>query len=164
MARLLLALLVLTTAGGARADDTALAQLGWLSGCWAAEGSPGSGEQWMPPAGGTMLGVSRTVRDGKTVAWEFLQIRTLDSGVLGYVSKPSGQPENAFPLLKLGDREVVFEDLEHDFPHRIIYRLGEGGALAARIEGLRSGTLRGVDFPFRRVDCDTWAAPPGERD
>ena len=80
-----------------------------------------------------MLGVSRTVRDGKTVAYEFLMIRPLEEGRLGYVSKPSGQPENSFPLLRMADGEVVFEDLEHDFPQRIIYRRGEGGGLPARM-------------------------------
>ena len=35
----------------------------------------GSGEQWMTPAGGTLLGISRTVAKGRTVAHEFMQIR-----------------------------------------------------------------------------------------
>ena len=37
----------------ANADPAAA--LAWLAGCWASEGAePGSGEQWMPPAGGTL--------------------------------------------------------------------------------------------------------------
>ena len=40
-----------------------LAPVAWISGCWIAEGKEhGSGEMWLAPAGGTMLGVSRTVR------------------------------------------------------------------------------------------------------
>jgi hypothetical protein len=45
--------------------------------------------------------------------------------------------------------------LAGDFPQRIMYRALPHGRLAARIEGLRGGTLRGVDFPMKRVACDT---------
>ena len=37
-----------------------VSRLSWLSGCWAYDDEePGSGEYWMPPAGGTMIAVSR---------------------------------------------------------------------------------------------------------
>ncbi len=50
-------------------------QLAWLSGCWAsAAGEPGSEEHWMQPAAGTMLGMNRFVRQGQTVAFEFMRI------------------------------------------------------------------------------------------
>ena len=50
-------------------------QLGWLAGCWKSDGAEaGSGEQWMPVAGGSLLGMARTVRAGRTVAWEFMRI------------------------------------------------------------------------------------------
>jgi hypothetical protein len=63
------------------AQDAELSKLAWLAGCWAAErGDAGSGEQWTPLAGGTMLGIGRTVRDGKTVEYEFLQIRRNEEG------------------------------------------------------------------------------------
>jgi len=64
-----------------RADADPAAALAWLAGCWASEGGePGSGEQWMPPAGGTLLGTSRTVAKGRTVAHEFMQIREQEPG------------------------------------------------------------------------------------
>jgi hypothetical protein len=132
--------------------------LAWLAGCWAAlDGEPGSGEQWTAPAGGTLLGVSRTVAGGRTVAHEFLQIREVAPGKLAYVAQPSGQAAaTVFPLLRSGPREVVFENPDHDFPQRILYRLDGEGVLRARIEGLDGGKLQGVDFPMRRVAC---AAP-----
>lgn len=47
--------------------------LKWLSGCWALDNQErGSGENWMSPAGGSMIGVSRIVADGKTVAFEYM--------------------------------------------------------------------------------------------
>lgn len=146
--------LVATTAG-AQPNPDALTRLAWLAGCWASErGEPGSVEQWMPLAGGTMLGMSRTVKNGRTLEHEFLQIRTTTENRVVYIAEPSGQKRTVFELLRMDEREVVFENLAHDFPQRVIYRRGEGGQLAARIEGLRNGVMRGVDFPLRRESCD----------
>lgn len=132
-----------------------LARLAWLAGCWIADGAePGSGEQWMPLAGGTLLGMGRTVRDGKTLEHEFMQIRALPDGRLVYIAQPGGQAATRFVSTTVGDTEVVFENPQHDFPQRVIYRLGEGGRMKARIEGLRNGALRGIDFPLQRASCD----------
>ena len=51
------------------------------------------------------------------------------------------------------DREARFENLEHDFPQRIIYRR-DGDSLTGRIEGVSMGKERAVDFPLKRVPCD----------
>ena len=132
-----------------------LEQLAWLAGCWNADsGEPGSSEHWMALAGGTMLGVGRTVRGGRTVEFEFMQIRTDAEGKVVFVARPSGQREASFTLKTHAANEVTFENLAHDFPQRIIYRLHPDDKLAARIEGMRSGVLRGIDFPMRRVSCD----------
>ena len=139
----------------ARADADPASALGWLAGCWASEGGePGSGEQWMRPAGGSLLGVSRTIKGGKTVAHEFMQIREITPGRLVFIANPSGQAQATFPVLRLAAKEVVFENTSHDFPQRVIYRLDETGVLRARIEGLLDGKPRTEDFPMRRVLCD----------
>jgi hypothetical protein len=107
----------------------------------------------MAPAGGTLLGMSRTVEGGRTVAHEFLEIKETAPGKLAYVAHPSGQTETAFPLAKIGVHEAVFENPEHDFPQRVLYRLDGEGVLRARIEGLQAGRVKGIDFPMRRVEC-----------
>lgn len=128
--------------------------LAWLAGCW--DGSTASREsleQWMRPSGQTMLGMSRTVAGGKTVAFEFLQIREQDGNIF-YIAKPSGQAETSFKLVKYENQEAVFENPEHDFPQRIIYRLEKDGSLAAAIEGMNKEKLKRIDFPMRRTKCD----------
>lgn len=76
VSKIALATLIVATCSVARAEPPSIANLSWLSGCWAREqGEPGSGEMWTAPAGGTMLGISRTIRAGKTVEHEFMQIR-----------------------------------------------------------------------------------------
>jgi len=163
--RYLVLVLSLLAVGQAPAQTPGgLDRLAWLAGCWArdvsARAEAGSGEQWMAPVGGSMLGVSRTIRGGKTVEHEFMQLRVGADGVLAFTAKPSGQAEASFPLLRQGERELVFENLQHDFPQRVIYRLegeGKGERLLARIEGLRGTVQRGIDFPMQRVACDAAA-------
>jgi hypothetical protein len=127
--------------------------LSWMAGCWRQE-SPGRlvEEMWMPPAGGGMLGMSRTVTKGRIADHEFLRIVVQD-GRLVYIAKPARQPEATFTATTAGPREVIFENLEHDFPQRVIYRLQADGNLAARIEGTEKGQPRGIDFPMRRAAC-----------
>jgi hypothetical protein len=125
-------------------------RLSWLSGCWAQPRVNGLvEEQWMTPRGGSMLGMSRTVIGGKTVEYEFLRITVVGSA-LAYVAKPSGQAEATFPVKAIEDGAVVFENLAHDFPQRIIYRRTAEGAVTARIEGTVNGETRGRDFPYTR--------------
>jgi hypothetical protein len=127
-----------------------IAQLGWMSGCWAQTHPDGlTEEQWMKPAGGSMLGMSRSVRGGRTTEFEFLQIADV-KGSLAYIARPSGQAETTFPVKTLTEREVVFENPTHDFPQRVIYRRNADGNVTARIEGTMNGQLRGVDFPYTR--------------
>ena len=135
--------------------------LAWLAGCWASVGrEAGSGEQWMAPAGGTLLGVNRTVENSQTVAYEFLQIRESAAGVVEFVANPSGQSEAAFALVSLAGGRAVYENAAHDFPRRIIYHLKDDGALEGRIEGEVEGQFRAVNFPFQRVDCESGGSKP----
>jgi len=160
IALLVAASLSVVAAQPAEAQQTELTSLTWLSGCWAAEGGePGSVEHWLPPAGGTMLGLSRMVKKGRTVEHEFLQIRANAEGRLVYIALPSGQKETTFTLASATEGAVTFENPQHDFPQRVIYRLLPGPRLAARIEGLRNGVPRGIDFPMKRVSCDAPLGP-----
>ena len=135
-----------TTAEG---DITSLV---WLTGCWTLQRTNGETEEhWMAPGGGTMFGMSRTIRNGATVEHEFLQIR-LVAGRLAYEARPSGQQPAVFPLKTLEAGAVIFENLSHDFPQRIIYRRTADG-VTARVEGTSDGKTRGIDFPY--VRCRT---------
>jgi hypothetical protein len=100
-----------------------------------------------------MIGVARTIRGSETVSFEHLLIRTSPAGRLEYVAKPSGQSETVFSLVDLGEKHVVFENPEHDFPQRVLYRLEEDGNLRARIEGPSKEGIRGIDFPMKPVSC-----------
>ena len=165
-----LCLTAATLAPRAAAEEAAPAaaprveDLAWLAGCWAVEGGePGSEEVWLAPAGGTLLGVSRTVRGGKTVAHELLQIRERAPGELVFIALPSGQPEATFRLVSTDPRALVFENPDHDFPQRVLYRLEGEGTLHARVEGTEDGQVKGFDFPLRRRPCDPAPAAAAPR-
>lgn len=154
---LLLTLLVaLPISGAGQETQHALNQLGWLAGCWeltVADKQLVVNEQWMRPSGGMSIGSSRTVRAGKTVAFEFLRLTEEADGIY-YIAKPSSnRDETRFKLTKITAAEAVFENPAHDFPQRIIYRRN-GDKLDARIEGTINGKPRGSDFPYVRVKCE----------
>ena len=146
----LLAIAVMPTV----ALPASILDLAWLSGCWSLNNQQvGSAEHWMPPAGGTMLGVNRSVRDSKTVAFEFMRIIEQDDGGFVFIASPMGQSTTSFSMVSLSDREVIFENPDHDFPQRVIYRLESDEDLIGRIEGTINGKHRTVDFPMKRMEC-----------
>ena len=128
------------------------ADLKFLTGCWSLEVKGRRVEEhWLAPAGGSLMGVSRTVVNGKTTEFEFLQIRDLPEG-LTYIAKPSNQPEARFVASSKTADEIVFENPKHDFPQRIRYRV-TADSLHARVEGTLNGKERGIDFPYTRAAC-----------
>ena len=149
-------ILFATLAAGAQAaapsTPPTVKDVAWLAGCWDATRSGRHvAEHWMPPEGGTMMGVSRTTAGEKTTEWEFLIIRQGAKG-LEYVAKPSRQPEATFTAARATANEVVFENPAHDFPNRIIYKR-DGDALTASIEGPMQGQNRRIDFPYKKGAC-----------
>lgn len=150
-------LFIVCGAVAVRSQTASVDTLGWMVGCWelnVPQRQMTIAEHWMKPSGGTMIGMSRTVRGGKTMGFEFIRIVTTESGI-DYVAKPSSsKDETAFKLVKASATEVVFENLAHDFPQRIIYRNHAPDALAARIEGNQNGKLSGMDIPMTRAKCE----------
>lgn len=130
-----------------------LATLSWLAGCWQSElDEPGSGEQWMAPAGGSMLGMARTLKGGRTVQFDFMQLRESATGV-SLIAQPGGRQASVFTARDATADAAVFERQSAEFPQRVAYRRRPDGGLALRIEGDAGGQPRAVDFPMQRVAC-----------
>lgn len=137
------------------ASASPLDKLNWLAGCWTGRnGKSEFREHWMRPAGGMMMGMARTLSDGKMSSYEAMRIEFDGNGALVFNAKPSGQAEGTFKLLQQEADGVNFENLAHDFPQRVRYQLKPDGTLHARIEGLRNGKERGIDFSMRRANCE----------
>lgn len=142
-----------------RADP--LDALVWLAGCWTREGAEaGSVEAWLPPAGGSMLGMARSIRQGRMVEHEFLRLHVDAQGRVVYTASPSRQATTDFVATEVGEGTARFENLAHDFPQRIVYARDGDERLTVRIEGEHDGRTRGIDFRFRRSAC---GGPPPQR-
>jgi hypothetical protein len=158
IAKTLLSVSFLLAAQSAAREPLAVERVGWLQGCWrSTQGEATIEEQWMAPRGGSMLGMGRTVRGGKTVEYELVLIAER-SGGLAYEAHPSGQPSATFLAMTASETSVVFENPQHDFPQRVGYRRDGADGLQAWIEGQAGGKSRRVDFSYRRARCD---APQG---
>jgi hypothetical protein len=132
-----------------------LESVSWLEGCWR-DASPKRtvDETWSAPRGGVMRGTGRTTRDGRVVDSEHVVLRADGEGLV-YEAHPSGQPSAEFRSITIGERAIVFENPEHDFPQRIGYQRQEGDGLLAWIEGPVKGETKRIEFRYRRVACDT---------
>ena len=133
------------------AQTPALTDIAWIAGDW--QTAPGGRRQieehWTNVAGGSMMGVSRTVAGEKTVEFEYLRIEQRDDGIY-YVAHPKARcPGTDFKLTRASASEAIFENPQHDFPKRIIYRKGEDDSLSASIDG-GEGT-KAMSFSFRRM-------------
>jgi hypothetical protein len=147
------ALVVATLLAAAPAPPGGIERAAWLHGCWEARANGRTvEEQWMAPRGGSMIGVSRTVRDGELVTYELVILRAKGER-LEYEAHPAGQPSAAFISRTIGDSELVFENPAHDFPQEIGYRR-RGDELAAWIAGPVKGEPRRQEIPYKRVACE----------
>ena len=69
-----------------------ISDLAWIAGDWqmAPGGKSQSEEHWTAPAGGTMMGMSRTLAGDKTVEFEYLRIEQRTDGIY-YVAHPKAR-------------------------------------------------------------------------
>jgi hypothetical protein len=128
-----------------------LADLAWIAGGW--QSAPGekrqSEEHWTIAAGATMMGMSRTVVGEKTVEFEYLRIEQRADGIY-YVAHPKARcPGTDFKLTRASANEAVFENPQHDFPKRIIYRKGADDSLTASVDG-GEGT-KAISYAYRKM-------------
>ncbi len=89
-----LALLGTAAAGAQPAADTGLAELAWLTGCWAGVKDHRRSEECRTaPGGGMMLGLHRDLRADGTASFEFLRIAATADG-----RTPSPSPHPPAPV------------------------------------------------------------------
>jgi len=133
------------------AENQSIAALSWMTGDW--QTAPGGRaqieEHWTTPAGRSMLGMSRTVAGEKTAEFEYLRIEQRDDGIY-YVAHPQARcPGTDFKLTRATASEAVFENPQHDFPKRIIYRKTGDATITASIDGGEGS--KAMTFVYHRM-------------
>jgi len=148
----LAALAAVQTAATARAEP----DLDWLAGYWlSCEGGVEVSETWSNRRGGIMLGTSITSGED-SFGWEQTRIEAGADG-LSFHALPRGQPPAAFRLVRSGPGEAVFENPDHDFPQRVIYRR-DGERLTGRIEGRVQGREEAMEWHYRAAPLNARCA------
>jgi hypothetical protein len=146
-----LSLLLLAVEVHGQSPAAEVGRLSWLEGRW--EGtSDGTAmeELWTSVRGGALLGLHRDVKGDRMVSFEFLRIQATPEGVV-YFASPGSRPPVGFKLVEAGEQRAVFQNLQHDFPQRILYWIDAAGALHARIEGPQAGKTVSEEWVWTKV-------------
>ena len=132
------------------AGPAGLETLTWMAGEWKmTRGGACIEERWTAPAGDMLMGMSRTVKDGRTTSFEFMRVVSRADGVF-FVAQPGGRPPVDFKLASSSGAEVIFVNPGHaDHLQRIIYRRPGAEQLTARIEGIDGGKAFSVEYVYR---------------
>ena len=151
MSRLLAISLLLTLCGApsvlAQASPPRVSALEWMAGTWVYATAQGKvTETWLGPGNGLMIAANLSTWSNGKKSFEFLRIGETADGI-SYFASPGGRAPVEFKVKEFGDRKVVFENSQHDFPQRILY-WRDGDALLARIEGMFGGKERSQEWKF----------------
>lgn len=121
--------------------------LSWLGGYWlSCERGREISETWTGARRGVLVGGSLTTEPSGQVSYELSRIGPSAKG-LSFFAQPAGQAAAEFPLKAASDARVVFENLAHDFPQRIIY-IRAGSTLTARIEGVMNRRTTAMEWRY----------------
>lgn len=135
-----------------------VADLVWLEGHWRDEsGGHLSEELWTAPSGDSIMGMWRWVEDGKVRIFELLAIKQEEGGLVlrlrhfdpKLVAREDKERPLAWPLLRSGPREVVFEgpDATAQGKARLTYRRPDEDTLVVILD--KAGKAQ--EFRYRRV-------------
>lgn len=129
-------------------------EAGWLIGTWENKAQSGSiYETWKKTSESEFSGISYTIEQNDSVVFENIRlIQEKDS--LFYVPTVINQNDGLpirFGAKSISDMELVFENLQHDFPQIISYTRINSDSLVAEIKGVSNGKERRLVFPMKRL-------------
>ena len=145
-------------AGRAAPQGTPLDALTFMTGCWRGAfggGAAGAGtieEYYSTPTSNMIIGVTRFVRGGRTVDFEFTRIMASDSGIT-LMPQPRGRPPTPFRMTSSDSVSAVWENPQHDFPQKISYRALSGDSIVAAIEGPGQNGTQRMEWRMGKVRC-----------
>ncbi|MEM9329040.1 MAG: DUF6265 family protein [Bacteroidota bacterium] len=126
----------------------------WLLGTWQNETSQGIiYESWMEVDSKALEGRSFAIRQGDTAVFETIRLTERKDGLVyaPTVSNQNNQKPVEFVLKSISTNQFTFENLAHDFPQMITYRMINQDSLVAVISGTKNGRQREVRFPMSRL-------------
>ena len=131
--------------------ENVMDQIYWVAGEWKGRVKGGMMfENWKIAADSSIVGNSYILANGDTVFSETMHIVEKDGDVYYMVKVNKVTVPVAFKLVEWGPKGCVFENMEHDFPNRIVYANTIGDMLLARIEGVNNGVPDTTRFFMHR--------------
>ncbi len=111
-------------------------------------------ETWNKENDSILKSISYIIKpNGDSILQEKVNLE-YSNGNTFYIPTVSGQNNNEpviFNLIKNQDNELVFENLEHDFPQRVVYKLISKNKILAWIEGNLKGRFKKKEFEMDRM-------------
>ena len=130
-------------------------KLKWLVGTWVYHSSKSTlYETWMMKSDDEMFGKSYMLKDADTLIFEQIRL-TLELGKYFYiptVTNQNNQMPVRFPAKSVSAHEMIFEDLQHDFPQQVKYTLIRKDSLVAVVSGVENGKYREEVFPMNKIE------------
>lgn len=144
-------LLILFTLSTLSLQAQTIESLNWISGYWTSSDNGMTMEElWTTESSGILLGVHRDSFPNGNGSFEYLRIVKVNDEIQ-YIATPNGGSSTVFKLTESSTNKAIFENLDHDFPQRIIYTR-DGDALTARIED-ESGE-KGMQWTWLKTNFD----------
>lgn len=127
----------------------------WLVGIWSNnEDSVLSTEEWVKVNDSLYKGTGVSVFCGDTVFLEKIVIKREGQEVyfIPDVAGEINKETSRFRLTsEIDGKNYIFENQDHDFPQKIVYRLINKDSIFATVEGVKNGKYQQINFPFNRI-------------
>jgi hypothetical protein len=129
-------------------------QFSWLSGYWLMKDSTGgASEQWKYENDSLMTGISNFIKGDSVIPFETIRLFKKDT-TFYYEVKAAGQNNEqpvAFKLITITDSGFISENMRHDFPKRIGYKMINKDSVTAFIDGGAADAERRMDFYYNKI-------------
>lgn len=145
---------VLALASCTQKQKEPLRQLDKLAGTWQTNNSEADMyEEWTKGKNDVMYGKNYTLNGTDSLVFERVELKKQGNDIFYFPvvrGQDNGQPV-PFRLISDNDSSFTFENKEHDFPRRVIYRFIGKDSLVTRIEGVNKGQEEYEESYYRRV-------------
>jgi Domain of unknown function (DUF6265) len=126
----------------------------WLIGTWENKTPKGSiYETWSKANDNEFSGKSYIIKEKDTIVFENIQLVQEQNGLF-YIPVVKTQNDGLpvrFASKAISENQLVFENLQHDFPQIISYTKISADSLVAEISGTKNGRERKQTFSMKRV-------------
>ncbi|MFV8270935.1 DUF6265 family protein [Flavobacterium sp. GT2N3] len=135
-------------------EDKKIKAANWLLGNWENKSADGSlTENWVELNDSTFQAQSYYIKEKDTLHFESITLQQKGK-YLTYNAAVKGQNNDqavAFKLKTGTAKQLVFENLKHDYPQKISYTQITSDSLVAKISGIQQGKPSSEEFSMKKI-------------